>query len=299
MLRGIICFILPFTRYTVLGQISPVLAGYKITHKCNLKCRHCPYWKRPSLDQNFQGVLDTLRNLESAGVHVLILEGGEPMLWKDGPHDIHEVVSAARELFPSVCMTTNGTLPWGHLPLSRVWVSLDGPEQMNDSVRGRGVFQKVLNNIDLAGGRDSVYVSTTVNSMNISSIPELIAFLKGRVAGVTVQFYYPYLGLPDPLYVTLHDRRALLNSLIEMKREGYPIVNTESSLTALKDRIWVCEDRLLANADPNGTVSHGCYLKNRGPSVCELCGFTAHNEMTLAFRGNISSICTGLRTFFQ
>uniref|UniRef100_A0A7C4EY12 Radical SAM protein n=1 Tax=Desulfomonile tiedjei TaxID=2358 RepID=A0A7C4EY12_9BACT len=298
-LGGIVRFVRPFMAYKVLGRVSPVLASYKITHKCNLKCLHCPYWKRPSEDQSFEGVIKTLQMLRRAGVLILILEGGEPLLWKDGGRDIRDVVATARRLFPSVCMTTNGTLPWGDLPLNRVWVSLDGPEEMNDSLRGKGVFEAVFRNIERGSQAQRVFASITISALNIHSIPELISFLKGRVAGATIQFYYPYQGLPDPLYVELNERRRVLNHLIEMKRQGYPIVNTEMSLRELQRSRWLCEDRLLANADPDGTISHGCYLKNRGPSVCELCGFTAHNEMTLAFHGDIASIRTGLATFFQ
>ena len=28
-------------------QRRPILAGFKITHRCNLRCIHCPFWKRP------------------------------------------------------------------------------------------------------------------------------------------------------------------------------------------------------------------------------------------------------------
>ncbi len=297
--NGVVRFVRPFLAYKIFGRVSPVLASYKITHKCNLKCRHCPYWKRPSRDQNFREVVATLHTLRSAGVLILIIEGGEPLLWKDGGLDIRDVVWTARKFFPSVCMTTNGTLPWGDLPVNRVWVSLDGPEQMNDSLRGEGVFGAIFRNIEGSAQAHRVFVSTTINALNLDSIPELISFLRGRVAGVTIQFYYPYQGLPDPLFVGLDERRRLLNRLIEMKKHGFPIVNTERSMKQFQKSRWLCEDRLLANADPDGTISYGCYLKNRGPSVCELCGFTAHNEMSLAFHGNIASIRTGLDTFFH
>ena len=35
-------FAVPFLSYNLGGRIRPVLAGYKITNKCNLKCVHCP-----------------------------------------------------------------------------------------------------------------------------------------------------------------------------------------------------------------------------------------------------------------
>jgi len=239
----------------------------------------------------------TLENLSNMGVRILILEGGEPLLWRNGPHSIQDVIKSARQIFPSVCMTTNGTMPWGHLPLDRVWVSLDGPEEANDSLRGKGVFRNVLGNIESQGlGR--VFVSTTVSTENIVHVPDLIAQLRGKVAGVTIQFYYPYQGLPDPLFVGRESRITFLNRLIEMKKAGYPVANTLGSLEQLRNAGWYCEDRLLANAEPDGTISHGCYLKNRGPTQCELCGFSAHNEMTLAFRGKSASIRAGLHTFF-
>jgi MoaA/NifB/PqqE/SkfB family radical SAM enzyme len=188
-------------------------------------------------------------------------------------------------------------MPWGHLHLDRVWVSLDGPEETNDLLRGKGVFGKVMDNID-SSGHGNVFVSTTVSTENILQVPDLIAQLRGKVAGITIQFYYPYQGLPDPLFVGRDARTTFLDRLIEMKKAGHPVANTMSSLQQLKNVGWYCEDRLLANAEPDGTISHGCYLKNRGPTQCELCGFSAHNEMTLAFRGKPASIRAGLYTFF-
>lgn len=290
-------FLRPLVLYHVFKKPTPVLAGYKITHKCNLRCRHCPYWKRKGEEQDFQAVMRTLEALKRMGVRILILEGGEPLLWRDGTHGIQNVIDGARRMFPSVCLTTNGTMPWGHLFLDRVWVSLDGPEEINDSLRGKGVYQEAIDNIK-SQGRGRAFVSTTVSTANILRVPDLIAHLRAMVAGITIQFYYPYEGLPDPLFVDHEARITFLNRLMVMKEAGYPIANTMSSLEQLKNVGWHCEDRLLANAEPDGTISHGCYLKNRGPTHCELCGFSAHNEMSLAFSGNLGSIRAGLYTFF-
>ncbi len=239
----------------------------------------------------------TLARLGAMGVRILILEGGEPMLWRDGKKNIRHVIEEARKRFRCVCLTTNGTFPWGDLELDRVWVSLDGPARVHDEIRGAGVFQKVWNNL-VNQGRGEAFVSTTINTANAGSIPEMMSMLRGIVAGVTIQFHYPYEGLPDPLFVPRIDRAPLLDKLIQMKREGYPVANSFLSLHELRKPRWLCEDKLLANAEPDGTVLHGCYLKNRGPSVCELCGFSAHNEMSLAFKGKLESILTGMKIFF-
>ena len=275
-----------------------MLAGYKITHRCNLRCVHCPYWKRSGNEANFAGVLAALHRLKEMGVRILILEGGEPLLWRDGEKTLSHVVDTARKLFSSVCMTTNGTLPWRHLPLDRVWVSLDGPRAVHDAIRGQDIFDRVWRNLH-EQGRGRAFVSTTVNTLNIASIPELVTMLRGVVEGVTIQFHYPYQGLPDPLFVSAVERSPILDELIRLKRQGYPVANSVRSLNELKQERWTCEDRLLANAEPDGSITQGCYLKNRGVADCSRCGFTAHNEMSLAFKGHVEAIRTGVRIFFR
>ncbi len=290
-------FAAPFLRYRLLSRVTPVLAGYKITHKCNLTCRHCPYWRRDGEEQGFVATLATLQRLRSMGIRILIFEGGEPLLWREGGKTFDHVVHAARKLFRSVCVTTNGTLPWKHLPLDRVWVSLDGPQQVHDSIRGDGVFDRVWSNLVKEGG-GTAFVSTTLNTINRNAIPELVRMLRGVVAGVTIQFHYPYGGLPDPLFISPADRAPILDELIRLKGLGYPVANSFQSLRELRKERWTCEDRLLANAEPDGTVTEGCYLKNRGKADCSMCGFTAHNEMSLAFQGSVQAICAGMTIFF-
>lgn len=290
-------FAYPFARRVLTGRVTPVLAGFKITHRCNLKCLHCPYWKRQGDEPDFEGVRDTLRRLRSTGAVILIIEGGEPMLWRDGSKGIADVVDEARRLFPCVCMTTNGLIPFDHLNLSRAWVSLDGPREIHDSVRGAGVFSRVIENLKRVEGLRG-FVSFTISAMNYSHATALIRDLKGIAQGVTVQFYYPYDGLPDSLFLDIEKRSSVLDQLMDLKKAGYPVANSLASLNELKKSLWTCDDKLLVNADPDGSVQTGCYLKNRGPSECSRCGFTAHNEISLAFRGNLQAIGAGLKIFF-
>jgi MoaA/NifB/PqqE/SkfB family radical SAM enzyme len=298
IIKCLTAFAGPFLAYNLAGRITPVLAGYKVTHKCNLKCLHCPYWKRSGNEQSFGGALSTLQRLRSMGAKILIIEGGEPLLWRDGEKTISDLVQQARKLFPSVCTTTNGAIPWQHIPFDRVWISLDGPPAVHDSIRGKGTFHKVWKNLEQSD-RDKTLVSTTINQINLSSIPELLTMLRGLIAGVTIQFHYPYSGLPDPLFVQWSDRREILDELIRLKRLGYPVANSVASLRELKLERWTCEEGLLANAEPDGTIHHGCYLKNRGIAECSFCGFAAHNEMSLAFKMKWQSVRTGMKIFFM
>jgi radical SAM protein with 4Fe4S-binding SPASM domain len=72
--------------------------------------------------------------------------GGEPLLYPD----IWQVIKRIREGGCELAFPTNGTLLEKYAQQlvdnapTRLWVSLDGPELINDSQRGRGVFKRVL-----------------------------------------------------------------------------------------------------------------------------------------------------------
>ncbi len=57
-------------------------------------------------------------------------------------------------LFPRNTITTNGTVPLVDFgPAAHYVVSLDGPEDLNDELRGAGTFRRVLRNFSRYGKR--------------------------------------------------------------------------------------------------------------------------------------------------
>lgn len=290
----------PFEFFKVLaarrltGRATPVLAGFKLTHRCNLQCRHCPFWKRAGPDASFESVLEAFERLRALGVLMVIFEGGEPLLWRDGDRRFRHVLEAARDRFLSVGVTTNGTLPLD-LDAHAVWVSLDGLEAAHDRIRGPGVFRRVLANLEAAPR--PVLVNVTINRHNAAEVPDLVRFLEGRVAGVTVQFHYPYEGLPDPLLTPPDARARVLEELLRLKAEGLPVTDSAAALEALKENHWRCHDHLLANVEPDGTIRTGCYVKGRGGVDCRACGFAAHTEISLAYELRLGPILAGKRLF--
>ena len=49
------------------------------------------------------------------------------------------------------------------------------------------------------------------------------------VQGMTVQFFYPYNQGEDDLALSGEDRRAAIDKLIELKKRGFPILNSEGT----------------------------------------------------------------------
>jgi len=279
----------------VLQRDKPLLASFKLTYRCNLRCQQCPFYEMETEELTFPQVVDILDRLYQRGNRLVVLEGGEPMMWKDGNYSIHDVVAAARKRFFSVGMTTNGTFPLD-VAVDTLWVSIDGMEKTHNELRDAPIFSKIMENI----GRSQhprLFAHITINSINADEIPDLIQFLQNKVKGITVQFYYPY-NHKDELFLDFERRERLLEEIIQMKKAGYPILNSVAALKALKRNTWKCDDRLIDNANPDGSITQGCYLKNRADIDCSKCGFSPHTEISLACQANPQSILAGHKIFF-
>lgn len=274
----------------------PLLAGLKITHLCNLKCRHCPFWKKEKVSLSFLQVKDSLRHLHNLGVRLVIIEGGEPFLWKDNGYDIRDVICEAKKLFFSVGVTTNGTFPL-QADADVIWVSIDGLRKTHDLLRGKS-FDRIMTNIKKST-HPKIYAHITINKVNQEDIAEMVRYLSSKVKGLTFQFHYPYTGENDGLMLTFQERKVILDELIKLKKNGFPLANSYACLEALKNNKWRCYPWMIASVEPDGRLIQGCYIKGRGQISCKKCGFSAHTEISLAYSGVLESMQAGKRIFLS
>ncbi len=282
---------------------KPFLAGFKLTYKCNLKCKHCPFWEKNNSELSFSQIKNIIDRLAEKGAKLIIFEGGEPTLWKDNNFNFNDVLNYAKEKFLSVNFTTNGLNGFDY-DADAIWVSLDGFEENHDYIRGKGVFKKVIKNLIeykklniFLRRKTKIFANICINSKNVKEIPALTIYLNKLIDGITIQFYYPYKN-DFSYFVSRKDRIWVLNKLIELKRKGIKILDSVESLNLLKYNSWKCHPELLINADPDGKITQGCYIKNRGEINCKYCGFAAHVELSRAFDLKLSSILTGLKIFY-
>ena len=280
---------------SLVGSRRPLLGSLKLTHDCNLSCQHCPFRRKRTGSLSFQQVRSSLVALYDRGVRILIFEGGEPFVWRDGASDIRTVVAEAKKLFFSVGVTTNGTFPLD-VDSDILWVSVDGLRETHDEIRGAS-FDRIMANIE-SSSHPKIYAHITINTLNWREIPDLVEFLSHKVRGVTIQFHYPFEEVDQDLYLPFASRRRVLDDLIGMKRQGLPIADSYACLSALKENKWKCRPWMIASVDPDGRLTHGCYVKHRGEVSCERCGFSTHTELSLAHGGVLESVLVGSRTFF-
>lgn len=124
----------------------------QLTRRCNLQCYFCGQDHSARTDelqlQDWLRVLNQLK--EYAPQANVVLWGGEPLIH---PH-FKEIVHHAANLGFPLELITNGSLISHHEELlcnyfSKIYISVDGPEKIHDSIRGKGIFEKVKKGLEI------------------------------------------------------------------------------------------------------------------------------------------------------
>lgn len=290
-----------FVQTKIMRRRVPLIASFKLTYRCNLHCPGCPFHLR---SQNADAYMDwatavrTLRELKKLGCRIVVFEGGEPFLWQSDGHTLKDLVEAARDEFMRVAVTTNGTYPID-VPADVVWVSVDGGKQTHDRLRCDS-FDRAKANVK-STTHPKVLFHFTINKDNWQEVGAVVRLAKEipTVKGMTVQFFYPYQDGEASLALSREQRKKVVQDLLELKKAGAPILNSASRLKAMVENDWTCHEWLLANVDPDGSTTQGCYVKNRGKVQCAECGFTPVAEASGAWQMNPGSLLAGWRTFIR
>jgi radical SAM family uncharacterized protein len=249
----------------LLGVRIPFFCGHKLTYNCNLRCKMCPFWKRPSPNPSLAQEKVILKQIYNSGAVGVAFEGGEPLL----RHDLKDILAFSRSLPLHTSLITNGTLLESKIdeiaPYINgvVYVSLDGLEKTHDTIRGvGGSFRKAVEGISAAKSKVSVTINTTIMAENVNEIESLVGLAKdlGTKISIAVAHEYCNASASSPANGKVP---KIVHRLIEMKREGYPIVNSIGYLKVMaKEKNWKCKPWAMINIDPNGSVVLPCYVHN-------------------------------------
>lgn len=283
-------FVLSYYR---TGEGLPLIRGLALSNRCNLRCRHCRIPARGPMDMDFEEVKAAINTYYAEGGRCLYLEGGEPFLWRDGPHHLEDVVVYARERgYLTVVVYTNGTHPL-LTTAETVFVSLDGLRDTHDALRGES-FDRILGNIR-GSVHPSIFVNFTINQVNRHEIAAFCAFVQGvpQVRGTFFYFHTPYYGR-DGLYLDGEEKGCILRELLAL-RKRYRILNSKAGLEAALRNDWK-RPLGMCSVYENGTVYPCCRFAGDG-ALCRECGYLSYAEIDQVLKLKPSAIYNAFQYF--
>lgn len=227
-------------------------AMVNITNKCNLRCKHCFIFRDdnpndPTSRMDVPTMIGKLSALQEAhGIQTMLWMGGEPLLRPD-------VLREGVKIFPRNNVTTNGTHDLIDLPNTLYVISIDGPPDLNDSIRGKGTFEKVMKTLSRVPEPfgPTVMAQAVVTRTNEDRLEELVQLLMPtRTEGMTFSFYSPpaedHSGLS---WNSLARRDRAVREVMRLKR-AYP------------DFVWNKQRALELTLSPNAkSVTDNCPSK--------------------------------------
>ncbi len=181
---------------------------WHITHLCNLRCEHCyqDYFSKER-DLDWIGLKGIAHNLlttlhgwnQRACIHIT---GGEPLL----KLELFPLLSHLDQnpVVEELGIITNGLLfnqemmerLSGLSKLRKIKISLDGADaEVNDSIRGKGVFKKVIENIQWIRSKNffEIILMFTVMRRNYRGVPSFLRLAKELgVNGFIIERFIPW-----------------------------------------------------------------------------------------------------------
>lgn len=171
-----------------LSQPYEFIVQWHLTERCNLRCSHCYQSGEPSEELTLKEKLDVIDEVADTlggwsrdyGLTVgpsFNITGGEPLLCKD----LVAVLGVLKTLDAPVYLLSNGTLvtpEWAEklkgLEVRGVQVSIEGPLEVHDAIRGPGSFKRAMAGVkNLLEAGHVVTLNTTLSAANSERFPEM------------------------------------------------------------------------------------------------------------------------------
>jgi len=163
---------------------------WRCTRACNYSCLYCSFASNPSIPDEIstEGGMHIVDQIYDFGASWFGISGGEPLLRKD----IFEVIGYARKIGLNVSLITNGFYvedkTFDNLVRNEVHtaISIDGTEETNDAMRGKGAYAKGISAMQKLSKERLldclVTTLTTVNYKDVGHVVDLAVDYGARMA---------------------------------------------------------------------------------------------------------------------
>jgi MoaA/NifB/PqqE/SkfB family radical SAM enzyme len=232
----------------LLGRKSPFQMTLSLTNRCNFLCDYCTIPLKRQDEMTAAEWCELIDEFRAGGMGRVSLMGGEPLLRKD----VGEIIDHLNAVGVHAAMNTNGWLVAERIDdvckLDLVSISLDGPEAVHDGQRRKGSYRRVIDALERLRRRDRPVVTmTVVTASGIDNVRHALEVARDLGIRAYFQLVHDADGDVDkPVAPEISAQRvaALMDELIDLKTQGYPVGNSFSILRAQREHrhIGSCAD---------------------------------------------------------
>jgi len=218
----------------ITGKRIPLVTNILVTNRCNLNCFYCfpQVHGRKVRELTTKEILDVIDESKKLGAEVIILLGGEPLLRED----IGIIIDHVKKRGLLCEVITNGYFveKWiDYLKkVDSICISIDGDEKGNDKNRCPGSYKVTVRALKLArqnGIFTRIHAVLTKYTINEKSIDHLVNLC--RELDTVATFAQPSEHTKHKAFnVSDKEFKKAFTKILEYKRKGYPIGNSEDAL---------------------------------------------------------------------
>ena len=260
-------------RYAVSRLIAqkPIFLTHALTQQCNCKCKICNVWRQKESTHELK-TSEIFKMLDEAwklNFVTYLAFGGEPLIRPDAV----DILKHAHDLGFYTSVITNGTFLYSKAEeiaktVDLTWVSLDYNSEYHDEMRGlKGAFNSALRGIrKLKSEGGKIAVNCVLSKLNLDAakkMAELAQTLRVKVA------FDPMEGIPgvnEEYRLSREECRSLFSEVLELKKHGYPILNSYEFLQYLISNLrYSCaQPKVFVDVHTNGEIAPFWCRKNYG-----------------------------------
>lgn len=154
--------------------------GVELTTHCNLSCKMCSEWNRRESEIDSKKILSLMDEARALGAKQFSAFGTEPFMRRD---TVDILTYAERIGFQEICTVSNGLLLNDKQILDKLEklktlimvISLDGPKEVHDELRGKGVFDKAVETLwELRNRGIITSITSVIMRQTLDSLKEIV-----------------------------------------------------------------------------------------------------------------------------
>lgn len=232
----------------IFNRRIPIRVKHNITFRCNLGCPFCllkmEINKSDSFEMNTSQIKRMMKEFKEMGTRFWVFSGGEPLLRED----LGELIDYAKDKMDFHCsIVTNGVLFTERIKdnpafkrLDLVQISLDGPKEIQDKLRGAGTYDKIILALDILRKlRIKTVIMTLVLKDNINHLGHLIKLATQYNIDIAFQAIdvQPAAGprLKEDFSPPKDGFKKVVEELIKEKKKNYSIFSSLEYLKMIKN----------------------------------------------------------------